>query len=175
MRLNSRLALAAAVAVGALALNPAAALAHDGGHGRHGHNLIKADLTPSKPTDPPIFEVGPGGLPWVLDKGEVRVREDGRTDVRLEGLQILRADGSTDNPVTLITASLYCGGQLAARSAQQPLSVPEGDARFRVWLAVPQTCDMATVLINPPPNAKTGQFAYIASAMATPDDDQDDD
>jgi hypothetical protein len=162
MTLRSRIVLiGAAVATIAAVTTPVAASAHDGGH--HGDNLIKASFVPSLPTDAPIFGVKAGGAPWVLGRGEVRVREDGRMDVRLRGLQIPRADGTRDNPVAAITASLYCGGMLAARTTAQPMSVPGGDARFRVWLAVPETCAMATVLINPAANPAV----YIASAMAT--------
>ena len=40
--------------------------------------------------------------------------------------------------------------------------MPGGDARFRVHLMVPKTCDDATVLISP--DGAAG-LAYIASAM----------
>lgn len=147
----------------ALALVPSAAVADDGGAGHHaGHDVVRADLTPSRPTDPAIDGVSPGGLPWVLHRGEVRVRPDGRTDVRIEGLQIPR-NGSADNPIPMVDAVLYCGGVLVADSGPQPLSVPDGDARFRVHLAVPPTCSAATVLISP--STAVGK-AYIASAVA---------
>lgn len=158
MRLNSRLAIVGAVSV--LALSPSAVLAQGGGK-----NLIRADLTPSLPTDAAINGVAPGGLPWILDRGEVRVRANGRTDVRIEGLQIPR-NGGADNPVASINAVLYCGGLPAADSGPQPMTVPGGDARFRVWLHVPKRCDMATVLISP--TGAVGR-AYIASAVARHD------
>jgi hypothetical protein len=166
MRLNSRLALVGAVSVLALALNPAAALAHDGG----GHNLVRADFTPSLPTDPAINGVKPGGAPWIIDKGTVRVRDDGRIKVRIEGLQVLRPTGLADNPVPNITASLYCDGATtaAAVSTLQPMTVPDGDARFSETLMnAPENCGAATVLINP--NGAAGTF--IASAMGTDGDD----
>ena len=162
--LRTRALLLAPVATLALVLVPAAsASAHDGGHG----NLIKADFTPSLPTDAPILGVKAGGAPWVLGEGEVRVRADGRIRVELEGLQIPRANGTKDNPVAKIVASLFCGGTLAARTDPQDLSVPGGNAKFRATLMVPTTCDAATVLISPAAN--TG--VYIASAMAEPDED----
>jgi hypothetical protein len=170
MRLHRRLVLVGAVSSLALAANPSAAFAHSPGgddhsghHGHHkGHNLIRADFVPSLPTDPAIFTVKPGGAPWVLRKGDVRVRDDGRTDVRIKGLQVLRADGTSDNPVPLITVTLYCSGAPAAVSPLESLSVPAGDARFRVWLHVPKKCAHATVLVNPNGAAAT----YIASATA---------
>ena len=153
----SRVVAASALLVSTLALAPAPASAASG------PPVLNADVVPSVPTDPSIFGVKAGGLPWVLAEGEVHVRPSGRTDVHLEGLQVLRTDGSTDNPIASITVSLYCGGTLAARSAPQPLSVPAGDARFRVQLSVPATCDGATVLVNP---AVSNGTVYIASATA---------
>ncbi len=147
-----------------LALSPSAALAQHSHH--HGHNLLRGDLTPSMPTDPAINGVAAGGLPWVLSRGEVRVRESGRMDVRIEGLQIpFPAPDVTRNPVGTIDAVLYCSGVMAAHSGPQSLSIPGGDARFRAHLMVPKTCDDATVLIQPAPTV------YIASVMATDDND----
>jgi hypothetical protein len=160
MQPTKRLAIVGTMSALGLALSPAAALAHDGGH-----NLIRAEFTPSKPApaSPVINGVNPGGLPWVIQEGSmVRVRDNGRMDVKIKGLQIPR-NGGTDNPVGSIDAVLYCGGMQVADSGPQPMSVPGGDARFRVWLDVPQTCDMATVLISP--SAAVGT-TYIASAMA---------
>ena len=161
------LVLLGAASASVLALSPSAAFAGHGGHHRHGHDLIRADLTPSMPTDAPINGVAPGGLPWILSRGEVRVRESGRVDVRIQGLQIPR-NGAADNPVASVDAVLYCGGAAAADSGPQPMTVPGGDARFRVFLTVPTTCDSATVLISP--TAAVG-VAYIASATASADED----
>jgi hypothetical protein len=156
------LALACTASALALVLTPVAVSAHDSGD-----RLVEGRFTPSLPTDPPIAGVRAGGAPWVLGRSSVTLRENGRLDVRLVGLQIPRADGTKDNTVGQITAGVFCGGTLAARSAPQPLTVPDGDARFRVWLDVPETCDMATVLISPAANAGV----YIASATATHDDE----
>jgi hypothetical protein len=152
---------AAALAVSALALVVAPASA------AQGRPLLNGEFVPSLPTDASIFGVHAGAVPWVLADGDVHVHSSGRTDVHLEGLQVLRADGTTDNPIASITVSLYCGGLLAARSAPQPLSVPGGDARFRVQLDVPATCPAATVLVNP---AASRGAVYIASAVATDED-----
>ena len=154
-------ALLGAVPALALALVPSSALADHGHH--HGHDLIRMHLTPSLPTDDPIVGVNPGGLPWIIDRGEVRIRANGRTDVRIEGLQIPRADGTADNPVGMIDAVVYCDGEMVADSGPMPLSVPAGDARFRVQLDVPGTCVAATVLISP--STAVGA-AFIASAVS---------
>jgi len=124
------------------------------------HDLIRADLVPSQPTFGPINGLAPGAAPWVLDRGEVRVRDNGRMDVRLEGFQVPRPDGTEDNPVPSITAVVYCAGTAVANSGPQPLSVPDGDARFRVeGLELPEDCDAPSVLISP--SAAVGR-AYIA-------------
>jgi hypothetical protein len=143
----------------ALALAPSAAHADHGHH--NGHDVIRMDLTPSLPTDDPINGVKPGGAPWQIDRGEVRVRPDGRMDVRIEGLQIPR-NGGADNPIPAIDAVLYCGGVQTADSGPQPMTVPDGDARFRVFLDVPRVCDAPSVLISP--STAVGA-AYIASAV----------
>jgi hypothetical protein len=159
--MHSKLPVAIVGAASALLLSlvPAAAQAHQGRH--HGHNLIRTDLTPSMPTDPAINGVNPGGLPWVLDRGQVRWRDNGRVDVRIMGLQIPR-NGGEDNPIPAIDAVLYCDGMQAADTGPQPLSVPGGDARFRVMVDSPKKCHDASVLISP--STAVG-LAYIASGM----------
>lgn len=163
---SARLAAVGACSVLVLSLSPAAAFADDGGDGG---DIIDANLTPSQVNDPAINGVAPGGAPWIIDRGEVRVRDDGRMDVRIEGLQIPAADGSASNPVASINAVLYCGGMAVANSGPHAMTVPGGDARFRVQLAVPRHCDMATVLISP---TQLVGVRFIASAVA---DDEDDD
>jgi hypothetical protein len=162
--MKSTIALfAGAASALALTLAPSAAFAHDG----HGHDLLRSDLTPSLPTDAPIDGVNPGALPWQLAEGSVRVRSDGRTDVRIEGLQIPR-NGGADNPIPFVEAVLYCGGSAVADSGPQAMTVPGGDARFRVQLSVPSTCTDATVLISP--STAVGKV-YIASAVVSMGDD----
>jgi hypothetical protein len=153
-------ALIGAVPALALALTPAQALADNGHHA--GHDVIRMDLTPSLPTDDPIVGGSPGGLPWQIQRGEVRIRPDGRTDVRIEGLKVPRADGTADNPVAMIDAVVYSGDELVADSGPMPLSVPDGDARFRVRLHLPEHVHDVTVLISP--SAAVGT-AFIASAV----------
>ena len=167
MRLNGSLALVGALSALALAVSPGVALAQDGGD--DGPDLVDSVVIPSTPGDTPtVAGTVAGGAPWVIDRGEVRVRASGRMDVRLEGFQVRAPDGTESNPVPTITASLYCGGVLpaVAVSPLEALSTPDGDARFRVWLDVPESCDMATVLINPNGALTT----FIGTAMGTDDD-----
>ncbi|HET8663394.1 MAG TPA: hypothetical protein VFM08_03675 [Nocardioides sp.] len=152
-------ALLGAVSALTLALVPSAALADQGRHG--GNDLIRMDLTPSLPTDAAINGVNPGGLPWIIDRGEVRLRQNGRLDVRIEGLQVPRADGTADNPVGSIDAVVYSDGRMVADSGPMPMSIPDGDARFRVRLHLPSDVGRVSILISP--SAAVGA-AYIASA-----------
>lgn len=158
MHAKSRTGAVAAATLLSLSVTAAPALASSK------HDVIRADLVPSQPTSGTVNGLPPGAAPWVLDRGEVRVRDDGRMDVRLEGFQIPRPDGTRDNPVASITAVLYCAGTAVADSGPQELSVPGGDARFRVEdLMIPKACDAPSVLISP--TAAVGR-AYIAFTPA---------
>jgi hypothetical protein len=142
-------ALSTALAVGALS-----AFGHDGGHGRdHGGQLIRESLAPSVPTDPMFHGVAPGGAPWVLDEGQVRLSTDGRLDLRVRGLVIPIPSGNgTPGPVTTISASLYCGADsdttAAATTGQFPIA-PDGDARIEDHITVPATCLAPEILVHP--------------------------
>ena len=164
-------ALAGVIPALALAFAPTAALA-DGGD-----NLIRGNLTPSMPTDDPINNVPPGGLPWIIGRGEVRVRESGRMDVRIEGLQIPAPSpfSQTDpfNPIAKIHAVLYCDGVMKADSGAKNMTVPGGDSRFRVHLMVHKPCHMPSVLMQPDSSTTPGTpaNAYIASLVGSNHDD----
>lgn len=121
-------------------------------HGkRHGAPLIKASLAPSQPTDPTFHAVAPGGAPWVLKRGEVRLTRDGKLDLRVEGL-VIPALG-TPGPVTTISASLYCGADantMAADTTQQAPLSRQGDARIHdPSFGVPSTCLAPVILVHP--------------------------
>lgn len=166
--MNRRLiALLSAAPALALALAPSSALAHNGHHGHdhhgrhHGHTVFRSHLVPATPTDAPINGVNPGAVPWVIDRGEVRVRANGRLDVRIDGLQVARADGTTDNPIASVDAVVYSDGVMVADSGPEPLSVPDGDAHFRAFVPMPRHLHHVSVLISPSTAVGT---AFIASA-----------
>ena len=156
--------LAAAVLAGVAALTFAAIASGDHGHGRdegNGVKLFRSSLAPSQPpgTDPSIHSVTPGGVPWSLDKGSVKISRKGKFDLRLEGL-VITATG-TARPVTTITASLYCGADAnataAATTGQVPISA-DGDARIHQRVTLPATCLAPIVLVHP----NGGLGAYIS-------------
>ena len=118
---------------------------------RTGAPLIDESLAPSQTTDPAFHGVSPGGAPWVLTRGDVRLKRDGKLDLELKGL-VIPALG-TPGPVTTVSASLYCGADSsttpAATTQQVPLS-PKGDARIRdASFSVPSTCLAPVILVEP--------------------------
>ncbi len=156
------------------------ASAHDG-HGQGGDNqqqqnrnrdegngaaLLSSSLAPSLPSDPAIHGVAAGGAPWALDRGEVQIDRGGRIRVRIEGLVIPVAHGTlpagTPRPVTVVSASLYCGADSSAAVATTsaaPIS-ETGDAVISEQIHLPSACLAPIVLIHP--NNVAG--AYIAAS-----------
>jgi hypothetical protein len=159
--------LAGSAATGALAL------AHSDGHGhghgdRHGHKghhsgqtLAEMSLAPSVPNDPMIHGVTPGGAPWVLRSGEVKLRHDGRLSVRMRGLVIPTAPSNgTPGPVTTVSASLYCGDDTTAEGTTPASPISRaGDARVSGKIDLPAKCLAPVVLVHPNDIAA----AYIAA------------
>ena len=138
-----------------------AASGHGGADGKrnegHGKAILSSTLAPSVPTDVAIHGIVPGGVPWVLDRGSVRLKADGELDVRIRGLVIPSL--GTAGPVTTVSASLLCGADTApaATTGAVPLS-SSGDARIEATIAVPATCLAPSVVVHPNGNVK----AYIA-------------
>jgi len=135
-----------------LVVASAGAALHSAHHGHHGHHggrredeLFRAELAPSVPTDPMIFGVSPGGAPWQLDHGKVRIGEDGTFEVEVDGL-VLTTTGS--NPVPDIAASVFCNGTLAATTLPVPFST-SGDAHIQTTVSLPAFCPAPAVLLNP--------------------------
>jgi len=57
------------------------------GHGNgkgNGNTLLRSTLAPSVPGDPTFHGVNPGGAPWVLQRGEVRLKRNGQFRLRLQ-------------------------------------------------------------------------------------------
>ncbi|MGG5258768.1 hypothetical protein [Phycicoccus avicenniae] len=152
-------AAAATLSVLALAAGPAVA---DGGH-----DVLRADLVGSMPApaSPQVAGINPGGAPWVNGPSEVRVREDGRVDVRIRGLVIPPPRGTNTNPIASVVVTLVCDGMVATSTAPFALSTA-GDGRTRQWVMVPKHCEDAVALVQPDAN----RAVYIASGMAEDDD-----
>src|SRR5436305_4752838 len=98
MRARKRLLYSILVAIAVTAALTLTAGASDG----EGTKLLRSSLAPSVPTDPAFHGVTPGGVPWVLDRGEVSVKADGQFDLALDGL-VIPALG-TPGPVVSVSA-----------------------------------------------------------------------
>jgi hypothetical protein len=156
MVVSTHKAVATLVAT-ALAGSAAVAVTASGREGngsRGGHNgvtVLETSLAPSVPGDPMLNGVNPGGAPWVLRQGEVRLRHDGRLRVRIRGLVIPTAPSNgTPGPVMTVNASLYCGASTTAVGTT--MSVPisrRGNADLAGRMTLPGKCLAPTVLIHP--------------------------
>jgi hypothetical protein len=121
-------------------------------HGRRtGAPLIDQSLAPSQPADPVFHGVSPGGAPWVLKRGDVRLKRDGKLDLQVHGL-VIPALG-TPGPVTKVSASLYCGADSSTTAADTTQQVPissKGNAHIRdASFSVPSTCLAPVILVHP--------------------------
>lgn len=155
----------AAAAIGALSMALAAGAfgapgkqPRDPSHlGRHtGAPLINESLAPSHntPPDPTFHGVVPGSLPWVLKRGQVLLKRDGKLDLHVKGLVIPPPMGmNTPGPVAKISASLYCGDNLNTTAADTTQQVPissKGNARIHdTSFSVPPTCLAPVILVHP--------------------------
>src|SRR4051812_22857047 len=165
MWISKRLALATSLATAAaisLAL-AVGALGDKGGGDHHGGTGLSSGLAPSVPTDPTFHGVAPGGAPWVLRRGEVRIKRH-RLEVRVRGLVIPTAPGNgTPGPVNTVSASLYCGADSNTTAADTTGQVPisrSGDARIRDRsFDVPDTCLAPVILVHP--NGDTTHYITV--------------
>jgi len=130
----------------------------DGHHGNHGKPLIDESLAPSQLTDPDFHGVAHGGAPWVLKRGNVQLKRNGRLELSVKGL-VIPALG-TPGPVNTIEASLFCGTDtVAADTSQQAPISRSGNARIRDnSFNVPATCLAPVILVHP----NTDLMHYIA-------------
>lgn len=158
--------IAFTVLLASVALVFALAASGDDGHGKkgrhdegNGQKTLRATLAPSMPSDPTFHGVGPGGVPWQLERGSVRIKRDGEFDLEVRGLVIPSL--GNPGPVTTISSSLFCGADSnttpAATTQQVPLS-HEGDAKIEAKLSLPSTCLAPIVLVHP----NGGTARYIA-------------
>jgi hypothetical protein len=118
-------------------------------------------VAPAVPGDPSLHGVAPGAAPWVIDRGSVRLRKDGRLSVGLRGLVIPTAPANgTPGPVNTVSASLYCGNDTTPAGTTPSVAISRtGDARIRGRLALAAKCLAPVVLVHP--NGNTA--VYIAA------------
>jgi hypothetical protein len=136
------------------------------GNGNHGdranRTVLSTSLAPSVPSDPTLFGAAAGGAPWVIRSGEARLKSNGRLEVRIRGLVIPVAPFTgTRGPVTMVSASLYCGASTTpvGTSSSFPISTG-GNARITARLTLPTKCEVPAVLIHP----NGANAVYIATS-----------
>ncbi len=135
-------------------------MAYASGQGeRGGGALFRSSLSPSTPDDPMFHGVAPGGVPWVLERGFVKL-EDSRIELRVRGLVIpiehtvggTTFPAGTALPVTTVSAALYCDGDMnlspAFTSSSVPIS-PHGNARIKESVTIPGSCQAPIILLHP--------------------------
>jgi hypothetical protein len=154
----------AAIAGLSLMLAVGAAGKRTGKAKRHGAPLIKQTLAPSEPSDPTFHGVEPGAAPWVLRRGEVRLKRGGKLNLRVKGLVIpTEPANGTPGPVNTISASLYCGANSNTTAAETSQEVPisrKGNARIRDRsFSVPSTCLTPVILVHP--NGNTALYIAV--------------
>jgi hypothetical protein len=125
-------------------------------HGRHGRHaeaehhaksrlLIHDSLVGSLTSDQPIFGVAPGGVDWTASRSTATVTTTGRADVHVRKLLVTATQA---NPVTTISASLFCNGMRADTLGPVAFDAA-GNARIRGTFTVPDRCLAPTLMLNP--------------------------
>ena len=160
-KMRGFLTIAASLAAASLVF--AAIASGDHGRGKGGGNgakVFRSSLAPSVPTDPAFHGKGPGGVPWILERGTVTIKRSGDFRLRVEGLVIPTTN--TARPVTTVSASLFCGADANTTPAATTSAVPisaDGDARIRQRLTLPSTCLAPIVLVHP--NGNTARYIAV--------------
>ncbi|HET7801713.1 MAG TPA: hypothetical protein VFL38_14910 [Humibacillus xanthopallidus] len=118
-------------------------------------DILRAPLQGSILSDPPLFGLTRGGLPWVISEGTARLRANGDLSVDVQGL-IVPSRGN--NPLGTLSATVVCNGKDLLMTGPVPFSTA-GDATIETRLSLPDRCLAPVVLLNPLSNAG----AYIAA------------
>jgi hypothetical protein len=158
----NKLAIGAATAIVTLGGVGVGLAASAGAAGVHAQDepqalVLRASLAPSLPTYAAIFGVKPGGAPWAIRSGLVRLGQGGALEVNVSGL-VLTTTGA--NPVPGIAASVFCDGTLAATTVSEPFSTT-GDARIHTSVSLPSPCLAPAVLLNPATPSGVVTSVYI--------------
>ena len=103
----------------------------------------------------PLRAVPGGGAPWVIDKGEAKLEENGKLKVEVEGLVIDPAFGPPfggTNPVPRFFATLSCldpaTGVVDNLNTKTVVATSQGDAKIKVVLDLPDTCVAPIVFVR---------------------------
>lgn len=108
---------------------------------------FKSGLVGSSPGQP-IAGIPSGGAPWKVARSEAKVTEGGDLKVEFEGLLFSAgANIDTVGPVTMVNASLVCGGVAVATTGAVGLNAA-GDAKIEEAITLPASCVAPAVLVR---------------------------
>jgi hypothetical protein len=126
-----------------------------------------------------VAGVGSGGVPWVVQTGETSISPGGRIHVEVHGLLIGSGNlARTTGPVTMVGATLICGGTPVPTSGglvtPSPLNA-SGNAEIDQAVNLPSACFGPVVLVRvftsaAPLGSQLGPF--IAVSGMTPNTPQ---
>jgi len=108
----------------------------------------------------PVRGLAGGGLPWQIDRARGELRSDGRLEVRVEGLVLARKapvppNLQGTNPIPQFRAVVSCLTPASPVNGENvatdpfPAS-PQGDARVRTTIALPDPCIAPIVFVTSP-------------------------
>jgi hypothetical protein len=158
--------------IGAIAVFSFSATADDGHD--NGNNNGNSSFASSVIGSVPFLMIGAvqsGGAAWVVKQGEASVSSAGRIHVEVQGL-LLTSTGTT-GPVTMVGATLVCGGTGGGPVAEAVAVTPSalsslGNAEITQDVTLPAACFGPVVLVRAFSTA-TGQLgAFIAATGLTP-------
>lgn len=116
----------------------------------------------------PIRGINGGGLPWVLEEGEGRLRADGKLSIKVRGLIIPASAPSTaagTNPAPFFLAAVSCmttdGGMniLTSNVFTTPAETTmlgdprNGDANIKAMVTLPSPCIAPMIFVTSPGRA----------------------
>jgi hypothetical protein len=166
-----------------------AAYADDGHHGNNNNNNnnnqnngtsdFQSGVVGSTP-GAAIGGIGSGGAPWVVNQGQVQLSPDGQLQVQVQGLLIGPGGPAnfvgTTGPVTMVAATVVCGGTggtavVVPESSVMPAQLSgSGNAQINQSVSLPASCIAPVVLVrifnlSQPPGSQLGPF-IAASGIA---------
>lgn len=169
-------------------------LAMDGGNNHNnnnnnnnnnGNSSFQASVIGSAP-GLAIGGVASGGVPWVLNQGDASISSDGRIQLQVQGL-LIAAGGlaGTTGPVTMVGATLVCGGTggtpVPASGAVTPSPLSSsGDAQINQTVSLPATCFAPALLVriftsSAPLGSQLGAFIAVTGMTSNGNQNQNQD
>lgn len=111
----------------------------------------------------PIRGISGGGLPWELDRARGSLDSDGRLEIRVKGLVLARrapvpANLQGTNPVPEFRGIVNClttsSPDVGENIVTDPVAAsPDGDAKIRTRVALPEPCVAPIVFVTSPTRA----------------------